>query len=77
MKKNIPRAYETYDNQNDFEGIAGQVIEMANAFKMPIDQSQEKVANRLKTDLSDALPERLLGLIGIVAQAIENMEDES
>lgn len=76
MKKKPYSAYETYDNQECFEGYASQVIEMANAQKIPIEQSEKQVAKKLKTDLSEALPARVFALIGALAGAIEKMDGD-
>lgn len=76
MKKNQYEAYERFDNDEDFKGLAKQVIEQASMENRLIEKDERRVEKALKSDLHQNMPPQILALIGAIATAVEKAEKD-
>lgn len=71
MKKNHFEAYEQFEDQSNFEGVAKSLILDADQKGCLVESDERRVQKALKNDLESSMSSQLLALIGAVAGALE------
>lgn len=74
MTKSKYDAYEKFDDDSNFQGLAKNVIEQAKKENLPIERDERRVEKALKNDVQNSIPAQILALIGAVASAVERAE---
>lgn len=74
MTKSKYEAYEKFDDDANFQGLAKNVIEEAKKQNLPIEANERRVETALKNDVQNSIPAQILALIGSVASAVERAE---